>query len=1013
VNVQTRSVARLHAVGALLLLSSFVPGISSAQTVGSHEACRGGSLLGGGFDAATGLYDWTCATEHTNWHGSVDPSQADASYLVSCTGPGSPHPTCLGTEDRMIGAAHQIGMAAARTRPGGQVYVPNFSGKPYAIWVDDGCGTLSDGTTRAKCPPAYTPQWRHLPHFDQSGPHARGDRVQANRGVQIIAEGDPSAAQNPAGEWVLQGGWLVADTGNTESRKGPGPVELDGEDADFLIDTFRFVAGGSKWGRHCHNSDDTSLACDTKGRAGVEWRWSGEDVWISGAVSGIVEDYDASSSADVCLANKITSSPLTTMGTCRGDRRYLCWDANGNGNTDENRSDGSCRWTGTTPVVDLGPCDGFVDALKHDLPSDPEIRLVFRVSQCTQPPQSSLHCRSSHGHMSYIVAIDDVPAAACANSGRTVTLDVSSGAPAALPSFAEGGTPNDVFVTRASLYEQSDGGFYNFGFMPGNYFGQIHSADVRFSGTTISQGDTAVLEFPTSSWTPNEWQGLTAVIDPTGTHDGPLYQTIESNTSSSLTLTMTTNDDHCAPEPCTESQNAGLVTPGDVVEIRGGMCSGSFHGAGKGTSDETVCDQTVLTGNFAARNAGFYNSLHFLCSTPNGGPACLDSNSLNTATGRYWNGRVWRAPRGFIADMSGDHMWNYSFRETNAGTVLSNFASYGLNEDISFIDNHFRTALILVGGQNVRGATYRNILMQNNVGGGTYEVTILTPHDLTMENIQSFGGRRSTFMAIEPRPFGPDPDTSDASQIILRDLKAVGELGERFTSSPRTAIFVNVNSVGTDTESIDGLWIENADFEGSGSDQCGIWLEDNHSPGPVLPQMEESRPSMAFRNILVSGDSGESRAICSGDSRGPGSEDSTSSAATFLETYQPKLENEWHLRGRASGGSIQFEVDSVEIEVATQSGQSAADVASAIVAEIANHPQLTMLGVDASAAGRTIVTNALIAEVEVNDPGLASTVGAPLPVAVPTVGLAGSVLLVAALICLGGSSLVTARYLVQ
>ena len=105
--------------------------------------------------------------------------------------PGNPHPTCLGSENRMIGAVHQVGMAAARTKPGGVVYVPNFAGKDYAIWVDAGCGTLSDGINRAKCPPAYTPYSRNLPHFAQSGPRVRGDRVQANRGVKIVAEGYP------------------------------------------------------------------------------------------------------------------------------------------------------------------------------------------------------------------------------------------------------------------------------------------------------------------------------------------------------------------------------------------------------------------------------------------------------------------------------------------------------------------------------------------------------------------------------------------------------------------------------------------------------------------------------------------------------------------------------------------------------------------------------------------------------------------------------------------------------
>ena len=105
-------------------------------------------------------------------------------------------------------------------------------------------------------------------------------------------------------------------------------------------------------------------------------------------------------------------------------------------NTDEDRSDGSCRWTGTNPPVDLGPCEGFVDALDHDLAGDPELRLAFRLSQCTQPARSPSDCTTLHGHTSYLTAVASVPAAACGAGGSTVELDDASSTPVPVPASA-------------------------------------------------------------------------------------------------------------------------------------------------------------------------------------------------------------------------------------------------------------------------------------------------------------------------------------------------------------------------------------------------------------------------------------------------------------------------------------------------------------------------------------------------------------------------------------------------
>ena len=229
-------------------------------------------------------------------------------------------------------------------------------------------------------------------------------------------------------------------------------------------------------------------------------------------------------------------------------------------------------------------------------------------------------------------------------------------------------------------------------------------------------------------------------------------------------------------------------------------------------------------------------------------------------------------------------MRDYSFVEGKGGTFLSNFSSRGLNENISFVDNIYSHLIHL--GQNVRGATFRNMYMESNRGGATWEILIHTLQDLTMENVESVGGTFSTFMVIQPRPLG-GPETSDASNIVLRNLRVTGELGRRFSAGPSAAIWVDVNDAGNDTESIDGLRIEDAHFNGNGPNQCGIWLEDNHSPGPVQPLMEESRTTMVFANIFVTGTSGHASAVCTGNTDGPPHDDTTSSAAPFTQTYGP------------------------------------------------------------------------------------------------------------------------------
>ena len=85
----------------------------------------------------------------------------------------------------------------------------------------------------------------------------------------------------------------------------------------------------------------------------------------------------------------------------------------------------------------------------------------------------------------------------------------------------------------------------------------------------------------------------------------------------------------------------------------------------------------------------------------------------------------------------------------------------------------------------------------------------------------------------------------------------------------------------------------------------------------------------------------------------------------------------WSFFGTADGGSIDFTVAGVPLQVTTILGQGAAHVAQAVADAINNDPALSALGIVATASGDTVTVNASIADIVINDPGL---VGQGIPI---------------------------------
>ena len=121
----------------------------------------------------------------------------------------------------------------------------------------------------------------------------------------------------------------------------------------------------------------------------------------------------------------------------------------------------------------------------------------------------------------------------------------------------------------------------------------------------------------------------------------------------------------------------------------------------------------------------------------------------------------------------------------------------------------------------------------------------------------------------------------------------------------------------------------------------------------------------------------------------------TTSFSTFV-LGQDDTVSDWEFFGTAHGGTIDFTVNGVALQVITIAGQTADQVAAAVAAAINGNTTLASMGVTASANGSQVTTNGTITSVTNNDPGITQD----LPT-IPTVSFWGAAALVGMLAATG------------
>ncbi|MCH7644485.1 MAG: hypothetical protein IH974_06570 [Myxococcales bacterium] len=207
-----------------------------------------------------------------------------------------------------------------------------------------------------------------------------------------------------------------------------------------------------------------------------------------------------------------------------------------------------------------------------------------------------------------------------------------------------------------------------------------------------------------------------------------------------------------------------------------------------------------------------------------------------------------------------------------------------------------------------------------------------------------------------------------------------GNSGSHTGGSGGGAIRLNVDG----TLTVEGALEANGGLvtnNGAGGSGGSIWITANALAGGGTI----SANGAAAQNSSVGGGGGGRIAlyVCVPDSFGAttvtggagfeNGEDGT----VFVGECASGVPSMWSFFGIADGGSIDFTVAGVPLQVTTIPGQGAAHVAQAVADAINNDPALSALGIVATASGDTVTVNASIADIVINDPGL---VGQGIPI---------------------------------
>jgi hypothetical protein len=395
------------------------------------DYCRDGTVKGGGYDATTELYAWTCGnfawSAHHGGH-SVNAAGDIVAAPNSATTPGGNSWTleCTGTQTaegghskqticyadgesiKMYAGADMI-LAFDNVEPGGTVYLPE------GIYHDAFCGAQEDGTAN-NCPLLRSPydtffarriSWNQNKKWIGEGSDNLWDRTEArtrgtwwlhDHGTDDVADSDIDAAGTGLGS---SGNTLYATLDSAYEAADFWPIRMGTNDdrANICVRDITDSTG-------CQPTSGTL----TDNHAEAAWGRIGQFLGT--------QTFSASeATSTVCIDNTITD-----MGTCSGDRRIICSTNTGNRLTGTTGScqfdfdgDGSFGETGE----DLGTCEGLVDAIATDIAASEELYAIFETGD-QESYSDDLSSMGGNHSQSYLTRLQVVDGTACETVGKEV-----------------------------------------------------------------------------------------------------------------------------------------------------------------------------------------------------------------------------------------------------------------------------------------------------------------------------------------------------------------------------------------------------------------------------------------------------------------------------------------------------------------------------------------------------------------------------------------------------------------
>lgn len=465
---------------------------AGAADGGSHDACRSGTVQGGGL-GADGRWAWTCG--NFKWREWQDATVANsASFDVLCTGDGTgtlsdgstsagaaAYPCVRAGETLKIGYGLNIALAAQYTKDGGRVYLPD------GLYIDNGAGDNAAGENTG-FPRPYDPEWEARSDFSSLGYPTALRVIQINRGVRLIGENIPKAVTfDPSDSTVTthrpkrSGAWIIDDRGSYDASSVSNTLGgLNGttEPADY----YRLLVGGNQFASYCETTSNSDPRCVVTSAVDAAENAqdvpNGANVW--GTEFSTLANY-STTAGTVCVPDADSSlgtGQADAIGTCSLNRMIRCWDDT---DADQPRSSGGCNFGAGG---NFGACEAPYEALVTDyVTNSQDLQLAMMITECTDNASSNADCASPLGVELYVQDFRNAPGAAftgtsCASgAGSLVTLGVAqstasdfSGA-IPFPNFYIGGTQayNRMFPIRRGSMDGKGAGFENIGRMPANW----------------------------------------------------------------------------------------------------------------------------------------------------------------------------------------------------------------------------------------------------------------------------------------------------------------------------------------------------------------------------------------------------------------------------------------------------------------------------------------------------------------------------------------------------------------